>query len=519
MLQRSSDASRPPIVNPKGNGMSEDFLYTVSRFGVGTDDEALIERAELVREYSQLILRIAGQTDRTLTTTDVSVAIAEEPILSEIRANQITRIKAQGAALDLLPFVLSVPGHPDDFDEALWSTSLADLHTHQEWVVQPGRYRVAYVNDFRWCAWPTIEGPRMLPEQWPMVGLNPIWTNLTFSELGGMTSGLDEVSLGIVTQRVAAACHNADSSSLKVALWQRSGDAAEDSQIIVDWLLDWVPTSFGVTDDGLKALLVQLFVEATWNGRNGNQLQGSWLCAGSGAAPPFGDTDTSQWCLEASLPRGATSLAFELIAERGERLSAIVEAARIPTSAAGLARGAALVEWENARATYDGEADESDEADYDEEDYEPDSYDEDSSAPWNHSPISRMPRSITAGKIPIQLWRRYTQRGKPIASDFVFTWDGGRKAHWRYGIDPDDSDGAGLPKKARAAFSGDAEWTDGVNVALTYSSTELSLEGNGTLDAAAPTRMDPSSNERAKMPQVWVDLASKIVDLLDKIRG
>lgn len=499
--------------------MTEDFVYTVSRFGVSAEDEALVEHAELMHENDQLILRVAGQDDRTLITTDVSVAIAEEPILSEIRANQITRIKAQGSALDLLPFGLSVPGDPDEFDEALWSTSLADLHTHQEWLVQPGRYRVAYVNDIRWCPWPTIEGPRMLPEQWPIVGLNPTWTNLTFSELGGMTSGLDEIMLGLVTRRMVAACHNADSSSVRVAVWQRSEDAAGDAQGIVDWLLDWVPTSFGVTDDGLKALLVQLFVEATLNGRNGIQLQGSWLCAGSGAALPFGDTDTSQWCLEAGLPRDTTSRAFELIAGRGERLSAIVEAARIPTSPAGLARGAALVEWENARATYDGEADESDAANYDEEDYEPDSYDDDLSAPWNHSPISRMPSIITAGKIPIQLWRRYTQRGKPIASDFVFTWDGERKAHWRYGIDPEEPEGAGLPKEARAAFSGDAEWTDGVNVALTYSSTELSLEGNETLDAAAPTRMDPSSNERAKNPQLWVDLASKIVDLLDGLRG
>ena len=498
--------------------MSEDFVYTVSRYGVSNDDEELVERAELVREHVQLILRIAGQADRTLTTTDVSVAIAEEPVLNEVRANQVTRIKAQGAALDLLPFGLTVPGNPDDFDEALWSPTLADMHTQQEWVVQPGRYRVAYVNDFRWCPWPTVDGPRMLPEQWPMVGLNPTWTRLTFSELGGMTSGLDDITLGLVTQRVVAACHNADSSSLRVAVWQRSGDATEDAQIIVDWLLDWIPRSFGMVDDGLNGLLAQLFVEATWNGRNREHLEGGWLCAGSKTRPPFGDADTSHWCLDVSLPHGATSLAFDLIAARGGRFSTIVEAARMPNSAAGLARGAALVEWENARENYD-ESDEFDEADYDEEDYEPDEYDDDVSAPWNHSPISRMPSIITPGEIPIQLWRRYTQKDKPIASDFIFTWDGGRKARWRYGIDPDDSGSAGLPTKTRAAFSGEAEWTDGVSVALTYSSPELGLDGGETLNAAAPTRMDPSSDERMKNPQLWVDLASKIVDILDRLKG
>ena len=86
--------------------MNEHFTYTISRFGVSAETETLLQHAELVREHGALVLRVAGEADRKLTTKDVSVAIAEDPTLSEIRANQITRITAGGAALNLLPLSL-----------------------------------------------------------------------------------------------------------------------------------------------------------------------------------------------------------------------------------------------------------------------------------------------------------------------------------------------------------------------------------------------------------------------------
>jgi len=194
--------------------MNENFTYKISRFGVSAETEMLKQHAELVCEHGALILRVDGEADWTLTTTNVASAIAEDPTLSEIRANQITRITAGGAALELLPFTLSVPGDPDDFDEALWSKTLADEHTHQDWVVQPGRCRVAYVNDDRWCPWPTADGPRMLPEDWPTVRLSSTWARLTFTETASMTSGLDEITLGLVTPGVVAACRDPDSGGL-----------------------------------------------------------------------------------------------------------------------------------------------------------------------------------------------------------------------------------------------------------------------------------------------------------------
>lgn len=330
----------------RGGNMAEDFIYKVSRFTVDTDEEVLAEHAELVREKENLVLRVDGGPDRTLGTNEVPAAIAGEPVLSEIRANQVTRINAGGIAFDELPFLLSVPGDPDDFDGTLWSDTQADEHTRQDWVVQPGRCRVAYINESRWCPWPTDDGPRMLPEEWPMVGLSSTWARVTFCETGSMTSGTDEVTLGLVTPRVVAACRNPDAGSLEVAVWPRNGDSTGDSEIVARWLLEWLPESYSNTDD-FKALMAQLFVEAACHGQSGKELSGSRLAAGWNIQLGFGDTDTSEWNLALNLPGAATSLALDLVEQRGGTLSAIVTAGRMPNSPEGKLRQAALKKWED----------------------------------------------------------------------------------------------------------------------------------------------------------------------------
>jgi biotin operon repressor len=347
--------------------MNENFTYKISRFGVSAETETLMQQAELVREHGALILRVDGEADRTLKTTNVASAIAEEASLSEIRANQITRITASGAALNLLPFTLSVPGDPDDFDETLWSKTLADEHTFENWVVQPGRCRVAYVNDDRWCPWPTADGPRMLPEDWPTVHLSSTWARLTFTETASMTSGLDEITLGLVTPGVVAACGNPDSGCLKVATWKRTGERSGDAQIVVDWLLDWVP-GFYTRNDGFEALMTQLYVEAELHGRSGDELSGGVLAAGWETGLGFGDTDTSVWTLELAVPGNAGWITLDLLAERNERLSAIVTAAREPDSPEGRARQAALEQRNRNQAEEAGDLDEEVDDDADDED-------------------------------------------------------------------------------------------------------------------------------------------------------
>ncbi|MFM8856711.1 MAG: hypothetical protein ACKOI2_05815, partial [Actinomycetota bacterium] len=70
------------------------FTYVIERFDVSGEEEALVERAELVRDGDALVCLVQGREERTLEATDVPSAIAGEPVLSEIRANQITRVTA-----------------------------------------------------------------------------------------------------------------------------------------------------------------------------------------------------------------------------------------------------------------------------------------------------------------------------------------------------------------------------------------------------------------------------------------
>jgi biotin operon repressor len=212
----------------------------------------------------------------------------------------------------------------------------------------------------------------MLPEDWPTVRLSSTWARLTFTETASMTSGLDEITLGLVTPGVVAACRDPDSGSLQVATWKRTGDPSDEAQIVVEWLLDWMP-GFYTRSDGFKALMTQLYVEAELHGRSGDELSGGALAAGWKTGLGFGDTDTSEWTLELAMRGNAGSIALDVIAEKNERLSAIITAARKPDSPEGRARHAALEQWNRNQADQAGDSDEEVEDDADEEDeYEED---------------------------------------------------------------------------------------------------------------------------------------------------
>lgn len=136
-----------------------DFTYVIERFDVSGEEEELIERAELVCEGDALVCLVQGRDERTLEATDVPSAIAGEPMLSEIRANQITRVTASDDVYDELPFLLQVAGDPDDFDATLWSAEMMEEHTALD-DLDRNMFRVAYVNGLRWFAYPTIDGDR-----------------------------------------------------------------------------------------------------------------------------------------------------------------------------------------------------------------------------------------------------------------------------------------------------------------------------------------------------------------------
>jgi hypothetical protein len=58
----------------------------------------------------------------------VAAVIGADPLLSEVRADQVTRIKAEPAALQDLPFVLQIPGIGADIDDSRWSEAMAEQH-------------------------------------------------------------------------------------------------------------------------------------------------------------------------------------------------------------------------------------------------------------------------------------------------------------------------------------------------------------------------------------------------------
>ena len=327
--------------------MNDDFTYTIERFDVSGEQEVLAETVQLVHEPGQLV-RVAGGGERTVDpSSDVPTAIANDPVLSEIRANQVTRITATGAAFDDLPFVLRVPGDADDFDATVWSKSLAEEHTVQDWVVQPGRNRVAYVNGSRWCPWPTTDGPRMLPEDWPSVRFTQTWAELSFIENGSMVSGLDCCYLGVITPVAVVGCFLPDTGvdgEVRLALWRRGQDTADDARLFVDWLLDWVVVKcWGFPpEDDLRNLLAQLFVEAALHDRNGKPTYGDELRAGVDSPLMFGSSGTSEWDLTVEIDDATVELALDEIARRSPRLSEIVTAARQPDSPPGKARRVAV---------------------------------------------------------------------------------------------------------------------------------------------------------------------------------
>ncbi|WNG88515.1 hypothetical protein C6A87_004535 [Mycobacterium sp. ITM-2016-00317] len=329
--------------------MTPDSEYEIARFSVSTDEEVLIERAQLFRADGRLRYSLGNGPAIDCSVSDTGVVIGSNAALSEIRANQVTRITAKPAVLQELPFLLRVVGDRDEFDDELWSESMFDEHVTKEWEVQPGLFRVLYANGERWSAWPTTQGDRMLPEDWPLVRLKPRWASLSFCENDSMTSGVDETAIGEVSP-VAVACatlmdpHNGGGVD-DVVLRRRGTTPMDDAQMFVRWLLDGGLVPHYSADDDLKAMLAQLFVQASTGNSNGFGVPGSQLAAGAGTALGLLDSDSSEWTLELDLPPEVIDAVLDVLANRGPRIRDIVTAARDPSSPAGIAQRDALQEW------------------------------------------------------------------------------------------------------------------------------------------------------------------------------
>jgi hypothetical protein len=136
---------------------------------------------------------------------------------------------------------------------------------------------------------------------------------------------------------------------------------------------------------------------------------------------------------------------------------------------------------------------------------EEDDPEDDPDAPWNRDPVEGLPAIIEPGRIPIKFWNDDFD-GNPVVYDFIFTWDGGRKADWFYDISMDNE---GMSVMSSAPIGGTANWENGVDVHVTFQSCVFVLDEEATLGGIAPK--DDATSE----PRTWVDLGYAIAGEAD----
>lgn len=484
----------------------KDFTYVIERFDVSGEEEELIERAELVRDGDALVCLVQGRDERILKATDAPSAIAGEPVLSEVRANQVTRITADDHLYEELPLILQVPGNPDDFDATLWSAEMMEEHTALD-DLDRNMFRVAYVNGLRWFAYPTIDGGSgmLLESEFPP-GVPDVrdWATLTIAEDGAGQK--DSFQIGLTTELAVVATHTRTESWIAdpqpVVLRRRAADPVGQAAMTVEWLLDWVPEQLGVESDAHRQMLVQLLVEVAVRRNMKEEVPASYLAAGHRGQPDKAGNKILSLYLH--LPAEARAHVAGLVAQRGPAMAEIVTAATHPESPEGRSRRsavAALGEW----ALEIDEPEPVSVADREDDELDEDDPDDDPNAPWNRDPVEDMPAVIEPGRIRMVFWNSGFGEGS-VAYDFIFTWDGGRKADWYYDISMEND---GMSVMSSAPIGGTATWEDGVDIHVTVQSSDFDLDEEAVLKGMAPKQ------DATREPRTWADLGYAIAGLAD----
>ena len=482
------------------------FIYVIERFDVSGEEEVLIERAELVREGAALVCLAQGREERILEFTDVPSAIRGDPVLSEVLANQITRITATDDVYEELPFILGVPGDPNDFDATLWSEAMMEEHTTTAGLGKDV-FRVAYVNGQLWCAYPAVGGEsRMLIEDELLPGMPEVreWASLTIA--GAVPGQEDSFGIGLTTQLAVVATHSRYTPMIAgpkpVIVWRRAADPVGDVAMVVDWLLDYVPEQLDSHGEADRQMLAQLLVEVAVRQNKKEDFPASYLAAGHRDQPL--DAGNALWNLWPYVPGTTSALLAELVSQRGPAMAEIVMAATNPDSPQGISRRAAveaLGEW----ALKFDEPESVENADREDDELDEDDPDDDPNAPWNRDPVERLPSVIEPGRISMEFWNN-DYNGNPVAYDFVFTWDGGRKADWYYDISMSND---GMSVMSSAPIGGTATWENGADVEVTFKSDEFDLDEEMTLAGAAP------KDDAVHSPRTWVILGRHIAGQAD----
>lgn len=482
------------------------FIYVIERLDVSGEEEVLIERAELVREGTALVCLVQGSEERILEFIDVPSAIAGDPVLSEVRANQITRITATDVVYEELPFILRVPGDPADFDATLWSEAMMEEHTTTDGLGK-NVFRVAYVNGQRWCAYPAVGGgSRMLIEYELIPGVPEVRERASLTINDAVLGQEDRFEIGPTTQLAVVATHVRYESLIpdtkSVGMWRRAADPAEDAAMLADWLTDCVPKQLGSRGEAYRHMLAQLVVEVAVRQNKKEEIPANYLAAGHPDQPV--DADNTIWNLWLYIPAETSALLADIIAQRGPAMADIVIAATNPDSPQGRSRRAAVEALGDWALKFD-EPEPVENADQEEDEHDEDDSEDDPNAPWNCDPVERLPSVIEPGRIPIEFWNNDFD-GNPVAYDFIFNWDGGREADWYYDISMSND---GMSVMSSAPIGGTATWQSGVDVEVTFKSDEFDLDEEMTLEGAAP------KDDAVHSPRTWVDLGRYIAGEAD----
>ncbi|MFI8775333.1 hypothetical protein ACIGKQ_24725 [Gordonia sp. NPDC062954] len=121
--------------------------------------------------------------------------------------------------------------------------------------------------------------------------------------------------------------------------------------------------------------------------------------------------------------------------------------------------------------------------------------------PWQEDPADQLPNTVEAGAVNLTLWMD-AWGGDPKAYDIDFIWDGDRTVEWYEDISLVND----LSPMSSSPTSGVLAWPDGENVVVTYTWSDLGLEGHDRLTGIAPTNGGAASD-----PAQWVRLGFAIL--------
>ncbi|GFM18349.1 MULTISPECIES: hypothetical protein [Mycobacteriaceae] len=125
--------------------------------------------------------------------------------------------------------------------------------------------------------------------------------------------------------------------------------------------------------------------------------------------------------------------------------------------------------------------------------------------PWEEDPAAQLQEVVEPGRIELTLWTA-ALGGDPVAHDVSFKWSGGTTADWYEDI---SSTTEGLSVMSSSPVRGVMAWPDGKDVMLTFTWSDLELEGHAVLPEMAPTLGgDPTH------PKAWLHLAEALLQFV-----